>query len=125
MLADARIGQHADLDVAGDEIEHRIGAALIGDVNELDAGFAGEIFGDPVADRADAGRDIFDAAAFAFRPRHEIGERAHAEIRMHHEGVRRAAEKRDMGEIAHRIEADILVHRRPEHMGRDAGDTSV
>src|SRR5271156_3605069 len=99
MLADARISQHADLDVAGDEIEHRIGAALIGDVYQFDAGFAGEIFGDPVADRADAGRDIFDAAAFALRPRHEFGERAHGKIWMHHESVRRAAEIRDMAEI--------------------------
>ena len=74
MLADAGIGQHAHFDVTGNEIEHGVGAALIGDVNELDAGLGGEIFGDPVADRADAGRDIFDAGTVAFRPRHEIGE---------------------------------------------------
>ncbi|HUD86463.1 MAG TPA: hypothetical protein VMR17_08410 [Xanthobacteraceae bacterium] len=52
--------------------------------------------------------------------RHEFGERAHAERRMHHERIGRAAEERDMGEVAHRIEAGVFVHGRAEHVGRDA-----
>ena len=40
---------------------------------------------------------------------------------MHRQHVRRAAEIRDMREIAHRVIADVLVHRRPDHDDRDAG----
>ena len=41
---------------------------------------------------------------------------------MCNEHIGRAAEIGDMGEVAHRIEADVLVHRRPKHVRRDAGD---
>jgi hypothetical protein len=41
---------------------------------------------------------------------------------MHYEHIRRPAQIRDMGEIAHRIEAGVLgVHRRRQHMGGHPG----
>jgi hypothetical protein len=39
---------------------------------------------------------------------------------MRKEHVGRSAEIRDMREVAHGIETDVLVHRRSEHMGGDA-----
>ena len=39
---------------------------------------------------------------------------------MRRQHVRRAAEIRDVREIAHRVVADVLVHRRPDHDDRDA-----
>jgi hypothetical protein len=78
-----------------------------------------EKFGDPVAHGAETGRDVFDAVGGA-REREKIAIGGHAERGMRDQHVGRAAEIGDVGEVAHGIEADVLVHGRPEHMGRDA-----
>ena len=62
VLGHGRPREHAQLDVAGNEIEHRLPAALISDVHELDLFLGREKFRDPIAHRAEAGRDVFDAA---------------------------------------------------------------
>jgi hypothetical protein len=109
------------LDVTGNEIDHRLSAAFISDVHELDLFLGREKFRDPIAHRAEAGRDVFDAARIA-RQCQKIAIRRHAERGMRNEHVGRAAEIGDVGEVAHRIETDVLVHRRPQHVRRDAGD---
>jgi hypothetical protein len=90
-------------------------------VHELDVFLGCEKLRDPIAHRAEAGRDVFDAARVARQPQ-KIAIRRHAERGMCNEHIGRAAEIGDVGEVAHGIEADVLVHRRPKHVRRDAGN---
>src|SRR5262245_22887154 len=78
MLGHDRPGQHADLHVTGDEIEHGLRAALVGHVHELDLFLCRQKFGDPVAHGAETRRDVFDAVGGA-REREKIAIRGHAE----------------------------------------------
>ena len=119
VLGRDRPREHADLHVTGDEIEHGLRAALVGDVHQLDLFLCRQELGDPIAHRAKSGRDIFQAFGLA-RQRQKIRVGRHAERWMRKQHVGRSAEIRDMREVAHGIEADVLVHRRPEHMGGDA-----
>ena len=111
----------AELHLAGDKVEHRGTAATIGDVHELELLLGGDVFGDHVADRTEARRNVFDAGR---RPAHqveEIAERHHRRGSVHDEDIGRAAQIGDVGEIAHRVESGVLrVHRGRQHVGRQA-----
>src|SRR5215472_8750964 len=109
MLGHDRPGQHADLHVTSHEIEHGLRAALVGHVHELDPFLRCQKLRDPVAHGAETGRDVFDAVGIA-REREEIPIRGHAERGMRDQHVGRAAEIGDVGEVAHGIEADVLIH---------------
>src|SRR5215471_8895745 len=96
MLGHDRPGEHADFHVAGDEIEHGLRAALVGDVHQLDLFLCRQKFGDPIAHGAETGRDVFDAVGGACE-REKVAIGGHAERGMRDQHIGRAAEIRDVG----------------------------
>ncbi len=117
-----REGHAADLHMAGDEVEDRCAAAAIDDMDKLRLLLRRHVFGDHVADRADARRHVFDAVRRRAHQGDQLLEALRRRGRMHHEHVGRTAEIGDVGEVAHRIEPGVLrIHRRRQHVGRHAG----
>ena len=94
--------------------------ALVGDVGHLDPGDLFQLLRDQVPLRAVARGTISELAGFLSRIGDELLQVLRRQRRVHDQHARRAAEERDVGEIAQRIEREALRER-----GRDAmrGDT--
>ena len=98
-------------DVAPEEVGQRRASALVGDVHQLDAGGAGEIFAGDVAGGAGAGRAEIDLVGIGLRIRDQFSHALRGERRMHHQRIRRVADHADRRKILARIVAGVLVER--------------
>src|SRR6266571_5247462 len=93
--------------------------ALVGHMGHLDSGDLFQLLGDQVSLRAVAGRAVGELAAFRPCVGDELLQILDRKRRMDHEHPGRAAEERDVREVAQRIEGEIPGQRRRDAVRRD------
>ena len=115
-----REGVGGGRDVVADQVGHRPGRALVGDVLHVEPGLLQPGLGHEMAVRAGAGRAVAQLLALAGADdllEFLDGFRLHG--RMHHEDDRRPAEQGDVAEILDRVIADIRIDGRRDDMRGD------
>ena len=86
-----------------EEVGHRRAAALVGDVDHVDAGALLEELAGEMSRAAHARRRIVDLAGLLLRERDEFGERLRRHARMHDHHVGKHDAHRDRRDVALRI----------------------
>jgi hypothetical protein len=94
--------------MAGDRVRRRWGAALVGNVIDLDGGELHQELDAEVAGAALAEGGDGDRAGLFARERHELGHVRRAQRWMRHHDHGRRRDLRDRLEVGHRIEAELL-----------------
>src|SRR5258708_1520145 len=102
--------------MARDQVGDREARALVGDVGHLDPGDLFQLLRDQVSLRAVARGAVSEPAGFFSRISDELLEVPRRQRRVHDQNAGRAAEERDVGEIAQRIERETLRERRRNAM---------
>ena len=93
---------------------------LVWDVHEVDTAHQLEELHAELRRGADAGRAIVELALRGLRERDELRDAAHLQGRIDDQHVRRGADHRKRGEVAHRIVAKLAVERGRDAVRRDA-----
>src|SRR6266446_3979674 len=112
-----RRGSHRHM--TSDQIGDGEARALVGHKSHLYSGDLFQLLGDQVSLRAVSGRAVGELSAFRLRVRDELLEVLHGKRRMDDEHPGRAAEQRDVREVAQRIERKIPGQRRRDAVRRD------